>query len=98
MIIMDMTPPMKITEFNGTRICVLADNDKLTQCPEGPYSVIEDSGCYVALLVMGNEEWVIHPDLSPTLEDALDLIAERRRLIRLAPRYQAPSLSQHFLL
>ncbi|WP_264642470.1 hypothetical protein [Candidatus Symbiopectobacterium sp. NZEC127] len=79
-IIMDMTLPMKITEFNGTRICVLADNDKLTQCPEGSYAVIEDSGFYVSLLVIGSEAWTIHPDLLPTLEDALDLIAERRGL------------------
>ncbi|MBG6241341.1 MAG: hypothetical protein EKE20_05000 [Candidatus Symbiopectobacterium sp. Dall1.0] len=71
---------MKITEFNGTRICVLADNDKLTQCPQGSYAVIEDSGFYVSLLVMGNEALTIHHDPVFTLEDALDIIAERRGL------------------
>ncbi|MCW2484996.1 hypothetical protein J5069_03700 [Candidatus Symbiopectobacterium sp. NZEC127] len=71
---------MKITEFNGTRICVLADNDKLTQCPECSYAVIEDSGFYVSLFVIGGEAWTIHRDLLSTLEDALDLIAERRGL------------------
>ncbi len=75
---MGMMLPMKITEFNGTRICGLADNDKLIQCPECSYAVIEDSGFYVSLFVIGGEAWTIHRDLLSTLEDALDLIAERR--------------------
>ncbi|WP_264628154.1 hypothetical protein [Candidatus Symbiopectobacterium sp. NZEC135] len=46
--------------------------------------MIEDSGFYVVLLVTGNDAWTIHPDLVFTLEDALDIIAERRGLL-LAP-------------
>ncbi|MCW2474106.1 hypothetical protein [Candidatus Symbiopectobacterium sp. NZEC151] len=72
------------TDFQGTTICVLASNDKLILCPEGFYAVIEDSGFYVVLLVTGNDAWTIHPDLVFTLEDALDIIAERRGLL-LAP-------------
>ena len=72
---------MNITEFNGTTICVLAAKDKLSDCPEGSYAVIEDSDFYVVMLVIGNDGWTIHPNLLPTLEDAFDLIAERRELL-----------------
>ncbi|WP_232487470.1 hypothetical protein [Pectobacterium parmentieri] len=41
------------TDYQGTTICVLDENDKLADCPEGSYAVIEDSGFYVVLLVMG---------------------------------------------
>lgn len=46
---------MRIVNYCGTTICVLADDDKLAHCPEGSYAVIDDSGFYVVMLVMGNE-------------------------------------------
>lgn len=62
---------MNITEFNGTKICLLDDSDKATDCPCGSYAVIEDSGFDIVVLVMGDDFWAIHSDPVFTLEDAL---------------------------
>lgn len=77
---MDMTDPMIITEFHDTKICVLAPDDKFENCPEGSYAIIEDSGFYVTMLVIGNNAWTIHSNPVATLEDALDIIADRRQI------------------
>ncbi|WP_438812605.1 hypothetical protein [Symbiopectobacterium sp.] len=39
--------------------------------------MIEDSTFYAVLLAMGSNAWVIHPTPVFTLEDALDIIADR---------------------
>ncbi|PWC09651.1 hypothetical protein [Brenneria corticis] len=67
---------MKTIDYHGATICVLDDNDMLTECPEGSYAVVEDSGFYVAVIVGKTEATAIHIDPFPTLEDALDEIAE----------------------
>ncbi|QCR04467.1 hypothetical protein EH206_09965 [Brenneria nigrifluens DSM 30175 = ATCC 13028] len=68
---------MKTIDYHGTTICVLEDNDMLTECPLGAYAVVEDSGFYVVVIVGETEAAAIHIDPVPTLEDALDIIAER---------------------
>ncbi|AUH00841.1 hypothetical protein CWC46_14105 [Prodigiosinella confusarubida] len=68
---------MKTIDYHGTTICVLDDNDMLTDCPIGSYAVIEDSGFYVAVRVDEKDAPTIHTDPVPTLEDALDIIAEQ---------------------
>ncbi|AYH09436.1 hypothetical protein C5E24_06890 [Pectobacterium parmentieri] len=68
---------MEIINYQGTIICVLDDNDMLTDCPVGSYAVIEDSGYYVAVRVGETDAPAIHIDPVPTLEDALDIIAGR---------------------
>ncbi|WP_233963550.1 hypothetical protein [Pectobacterium versatile] len=67
---------MRQIDYHGTRICILYDNDMLTACPVGSYAVIEDSGFYVAVRIGEKEAPAIHIDPVPTLEDALDIIAD----------------------
>lgn len=69
---------MRQINHHGTTICVLDDNDMLPNVPVGAYAVIEDSGFYVAVHVNENYAPAIHTDPAPTLEDALDIIAERK--------------------
>lgn len=68
---------MRVIDYHGTTICVLNENDMLTECPAGSYAVIEDSGFYVVVRVEEKEAPAIHIDPVPTLEDALDIIAGR---------------------
>ncbi|KHN50735.1 hypothetical protein [Pectobacterium fontis] len=68
---------MKKIDYHGTIICVLDDNDMLTDCPVNSYAVIEDSGFYVAVRVGETHAPAIHIDPVPTLEDALDIIARK---------------------
>lgn len=68
---------METINYNGTTICVLDDNDMLTDCPINSYAIIEDSGHYVAVHVEKDVAPAIHTDPVDTLEDALDIIAER---------------------
>lgn len=72
---------MRRIDYHGTTICVLDDNDMLTDCPVGSYAVIEDSGFYVVVLIEEKSAPTIHTDPVPTLEDALDIIAERLGLL-----------------
>lgn len=68
---------MRVIDYHGATICVLNENDMLTECPIGSYAVIEDSGFYVAVHVGENSAPAIHIDPVPTFEDALDIIAGR---------------------
>lgn len=68
---------MKTIDYHGATICILDDNDMLTACPVGSYAVIEDSGFYIAVHIGEKEAPAIHADPVPTLEDALDIIAEQ---------------------
>ncbi|WP_233977260.1 hypothetical protein [Pectobacterium versatile] len=68
---------MKTIEYQGTTICILDDSDMLTDCPINSYAIIEDSGHYVAVRVGETDAPAIHIDPVPTLEDALEIIAER---------------------
>ncbi|RLM26500.1 hypothetical protein BIY29_05425 [Brenneria alni] len=68
---------MNTIDYHGTTICVLDENDMLMECPAGSYAVIEDFGFYVVVRVGDKEAPAIHTDLVPTLEDALDIIAEQ---------------------
>ncbi|MCL6328510.1 hypothetical protein EXT51_03205 [Pectobacterium carotovorum subsp. carotovorum] len=67
---------MRTIDYHGTTICVLDDNDMLTDCPLGSYAVIEDSGFYVAVRIGETDASAIHIDPVSTLEDALDIIAD----------------------
>ncbi|MEQ9969167.1 hypothetical protein ABRP72_08250 [Pectobacterium carotovorum] len=57
---------MRQIDYNGTTICVLDDNDMLTDCTINSYKVIEDSGVYVAVCVGETDAPAIHIDPVPT--------------------------------
>lgn len=69
---------MKTINYRGTPVCILNENDMLTECTIGSCAIIKDSGFYLATHVDHNEARAIHTDPVPTLKDALDIIAERR--------------------
>ncbi|MEC5321141.1 hypothetical protein VSX61_19735 [Brenneria populi subsp. brevivirga] len=66
---------MKTIIYQGATICILGNDDALTECPVSSYAVIEDSGFYVAVRVGENDAPAIHTDPVSTLEDALGIIS-----------------------
>nr|UKE83667.1 hypothetical protein KXZ65_21960 [Pectobacterium sp. PL152] len=69
------TERMRQIDYHGTTICVLDDNDMLTDCPIGSYAVIEDSGHYVAVRVGETDAPAIHIDPEPTVTTFVPALA-----------------------
>ncbi|RNM07928.1 hypothetical protein [Dickeya undicola] len=65
---------MRTIDHHGNIICVLENDEMLTECPNGAYAVFEDVGGWLAVKVYPGIAVPLHTDLLPTLEDALDEI------------------------
>lgn len=67
---------MRKIDYHGTTICVLADDEMLDDCPMRSYAVFSDFGGWLAVKIWPGIAIPLHTDPLPTMEDALDEVAE----------------------
>lgn len=54
---------MRTIDYHGNTICVLENDEMLTECPNGAYAVFEDVGGWLAVKVYPGIAIPLHTDL-----------------------------------
>ncbi|AJC66235.1 hypothetical protein W909_09250 [Dickeya zeae EC1] len=73
---------MRTIDHHGNIICVLENNEMLTECPHGAYAVFEDISGWLAVKILPGIAIPLHIAQCETMFDALDEMGSRIKSLK----------------